>query len=274
MHEDPERQEPPRRIDAEAKAKFVAALRKGARLDAAAAAAGFSLTGLYAARRRDPAFKAAWQGALATSAAAERRARAYRERGEGGEVRIAMANRRIYQRRRRRNVRFDAAAREAFLTHFNATCDTKAAAEAAGVHESTVRLHARTDREFAAAYRDALAEGYVRLEAEAVRQRVAAQARLRAAIEAADDWPGTGEGAAMPAACPECGRIDDPGAEFDHVMKLFARWGRQPRRPDRHFRPDGRRQRWTFDQAITLLDKKLRAMGARTDAPPPDEGKE
>lgn len=167
MHEDPERQEPPRRIDAEAKAKFVAALRKGARLDAAAAAAGFSLTGLYAARRRDPAFKAAWQGALATSAAAERRARAYRERGEGGEVRIAMANRRIYQRRRR-NVRFDAAAREAFLTHFTATCDTKAAAEAAGVHESTVRLHARTDREFAAAYRDALAEGYVRLEAEAV----------------------------------------------------------------------------------------------------------
>ena len=70
-------------------------------------------------------------------------------------------------------------------------------------------------------------------------------------------------------ACPTCGRTDDPDAEFDHVMKLLARWDRQPRRPDSCFKPDGRRQRWTFDQAITLLDKKLRAMGARTDAPPP-----
>ena len=70
-------------------------------------------------------------------------------------------------------------------------------------------------------------------------------------------------------ACPTCGRTDDPDAEFDHVMKLLARWDRKPRRVDSRFTPGGRRQRWTFDQAITLLDKKLRAMGARTDAPPP-----
>ena len=190
-----------RRIDAAAKAAFLAALRRGERREDAAAEAGFSLMGFYGARRRDPAFGAGWTEALAASAAAERRVRAYAERGEraSGEVRIASANRRFYQRRRRRNVRFDAEAQAVFLAHFAATCDTKASAEAAGVSESTVHLHRRTDPAFAAAYDAALAEAYAYLEAEAVRLRLAAQAS--SAPRSRRPAP-----AARPAACPHAAK--------------------------------------------------------------------
>ncbi|WP_166036596.1 hypothetical protein [Sphingosinicella sp. YJ22] len=245
----------PRRIGDSARAAFLAALRRGARREDAAAEAGFSLMGFYGARRRDPVFAAAWTEALASSPAADRRTRAYSERGE---VRLASANRRLCQRRRR-HVRFDAERQAAFLTAFAATCDTKAAAASVGVSHSTVHLHRRTDRAFAAAYREALAEGYVRLEAEAVRLALAAQRRFRAAVEAADD----GEGVAG-ARCPTCGRSADRDAEFHHVMKLLARWDRRPRRVDSRFAPGGRRQRWTFEEAMTLLDKRMRALGLRS----------
>lgn len=256
---------PPCRIDEAAKAAFLAALRRGARREDAAAEAGFSLTGFYGARARDPAFAAAWRAALGEGPAAGRRARAYAERGERlarGEVRIHAANRRVYQRRRRAHVRFDADAQDAFLAGFAASCDTKAAAAAAGVSESTVHRHRRLDRGFAEAYAAALAQGYELLEAEAVRQRLAAQARLRAAAERADE-------AAPAPSCPHCGRSDDAGAEFDRIMRLLARWDRRPRRPDSRFTPGGRRQRVTFDQAIAMLDKHLRALGVRTTTAPP-----
>jgi len=247
-----------RHIDAAAKARFLAALRRGEPREDAAAQAGFSLMGFYGARARDPAFKASWTEALAASAAAERRVRAYAERderGARGELRITCANRRIYQRRWRRNVRFDVAAQAVFLTHFAMTCDTKASAEAAGVSESTISRHCRTDPAFAEAYRGALEQGYVRLEAEAMRNRLEAQARLRAAIDAA--------GPVLPPALEA-----EEGAEFDRIMKLLARWDRKPRRADSRFKEGGQRQAWTFDRAMALLDKKLRAMGARATAPP------
>ena len=234
-----------RRIDAAAKATFLAGLRRGESREDAAFAAGFSLMGFYGARNRDPAFKADWTDALATSAAAERRVRAYAGRGE---LRIASANRRIYQRRWHRTVRFDAERQAVFLAHFAMTCDTTAAAAAAGVSESTVTYHCRNDPAFAEAYRQALPQGYAFLEAEIVRQRLAAQKKLRAAIEAAGDT--------VP---PRLAR--ETAAEFDRIMKLLARWDRQPRRVDSRFKEGGRRQRWTFDQAIALLDRKLRALG-------------
>jgi hypothetical protein len=246
----------PRRIDAAAKAAFLADLRLGASRESAAAKAGFSLMGFYGARRRDPAFAAGWIEALATSAAEERRALAYAERGkECGEVRIACANRRIYQRRRRRNVRFDSARRELYITHLAETCDSRAAAEAAGVHPSTVQLHRRTDPVFDEAHEAALAEGYAFLEAEAVRARLAAQARLRAAIDAAGPVP--------PRAL-----LDEEGAEFDRVMKLLNRYDRRPHRPSS-------KHAWTFDEAILALDKRLRALGLRRGNKPSgdEEGK-
>lgn len=273
MSEAAESKGPGRRIDAAAKAAFLAGLRWGERREDAAAAAGFSLMGFYGARHRDSAFAAGWTEALATSAAAERRVRAYATRGseraERGEVRLSAANRRFYQRRRRRNVRFDAGAQAVFLAHFATTCDTKASAEVAGVSESTVHRHRRTDRAFAEAYEAALAEGYVWLETEAVRLRLAAQKKLRAAVEAADGLPSPAV-----AACPECGRTarSEADAEFDRIMKLLARFDRKPRRIERGFKPAGRRQRWTFEQAIAGLDKHLRAMGVPRGPPPDIEG--
>jgi len=275
----------PRRIGAAAKAEFLAGLCRGEPREDAAAAAGFSLTGFYRARRRDPVFAAGWTEALAASAAAERRTCAYAERGERGErgeVRIASANRRVYQRRRRRNVRFDAKAQAVYLAHFAVTGDTRASAAAAGVSESTVTLHRRNDRAFAEAHDSALAEAYVWLEAEALRLRLAAQKRLHAAIEAAGDPPrdGRGErragrgGGGGPAAdltpCPHCGRTADADAdaEFDRIMKLLARWDRKPRRPDSRFKPGGRRQRTTFEEAIMLLARRMEALGIPIPPPP------
>lgn len=251
---------PQRRIDEAAKAAFLAGLRGGSAREDAAAGAGFSLMGFYGVRRRDPVFAAAWADALASSAAEERRVRAYVERGERlerGEVRIASANRRIYQRRVRRNVRFDARAQALFLAHFAATCDLRAAAAAAGVAESTVTLHRRNDPDFEAAFDRALVEGYVFLEAEALRQRLEAQRRLRAAIESAP------RGKPPPI-------VLDAAAEFDRAMKLLARWDRRGGavgfRQVRH----GRRKVMSFDDAMVLLDKRLRALGVKPVILPPE----
>lgn len=257
------------RIDAAAKTVFLTALRSGARREDAAAEAGFSLMGFYGARRRDPVFAAAWVEALASSAAAERRVLAYVERGaraERGELRIACANRRIYQRRVRRNVRFDANAQALFLGRFALTCDMRAAAAEAGVAESTVKRHRLRDPAFAEAFDRALGDGYSRLESRILLERIQAQRRLREAIESA---------------CPERSRraphdmlpriLLEEGAEFDRVMKLLARWDR--RRGKIGFREvrHGRRRSMSFDDAIHLLEKRLRALGVRVNAPPEEE---
>jgi hypothetical protein len=214
---------PPRRIDAAAKATFLATLRRGVAREDAATETGFSLTGFYGARRHDPAFAADWATALATPEAAARRTRAYAERGE---VRHSCANRRLWQRRRRTHVRFTLERQEIFLEQFAVTGDTKASAAAAGISGSTVHLHRRTNPEFGEVYREALAIAYPRLEDEAVRLRLAAQSRLRAAVErGARTPPGR-----APDACPACGCCPDEDAAFDRVMQLLARWDRKQRR--------------------------------------------
>jgi hypothetical protein len=259
MSDEPESHRAQRFIDSAAKAVFLAALRRGARREDAADEAGFSLTGFYGARRRDPAFAAGWAEALEAPPAAGRRVHAYalrdRRRAGGacpergrGEVRIASSNRRVYQRRRRRHVRFDARAQEIFLTHFASNCDTEAAAAAAGVSPSTVSYHVRNDPVFAAAYEEALRKGYVFLEDEMLRQRLAAQKRLRAAIALAG---------------PTKRLLAEEGAEFDRTMKLLARHDRKPRRPERGFSEGGRRRKMTFDMAMVLLDKRLRGLGLK-----------
>jgi hypothetical protein len=242
----------PRLIGPAAKAAFLAGLRDGLCREDSAAAAGFSLTGFYGARRRDPAFAADWQAALALPPAAHRRARAYAERGE---VRIASANRRLLQRRRRRHVRFTAERREIYVTRLAESCDSRAAAASAGIHPSTATLHRRTDPVFDSACREALAEGLVFLEAEVVRLRLEAQKRLRSAIARAGPVPP-----------PEL--LAEAGAEFERIMKLLDRIDRKPRRPQSRFTAGGRNQPWTFDRSIRLLDKTLRALGLRTDSGP------
>jgi len=242
------RKSPGRRpiIDAAAKVAMLAALREGRRLDEVAAAYGVTLQAFYSARRRDPLFAAAWADAHALSAEAERRTP-----GEaGGEMRIASNNRRVMQRRRMRHVRFDERRKGIFLASFASSCDLLAAAAAAGVCERTVYYHLRKDAAFAEAFQAALEEGYRWLEAEAVRARLEAQERLRAAIEEAE-----GSGEPLPLA--------EAGVEFDRAMKLLARWDRRDGRLARREVGPGGQRRWTFEEAIEALAKKMRDLGLR-----------
>jgi hypothetical protein len=266
---------------------MLAALWEGRRLDEVARSYGVTLQAFYQARRRDPVFAAAWRDAHALSAEAERRCSgsgpstslrttaaaqpvpargmppacrsAYTplpETSSGrNETHIVPNNRRVLQRRRMRHVRFDDRRKGIFLASFARNADAIAAAAAAGVCERTVYYHLRRDAEFAAAFQAALDEGYASLEAEAARERLEAQARLRAAQEQAE----AGGDPLPPGA---------EGAEFDRTMKLLARWERRHGQLGlREVRPD-RRRSMSFEAAILLLDKRLRNLGLRTDTPP------
>ena len=238
-----------RRIDAAAKATVVAGLRDGVGCDAAAAAAGFTSEAFGYARRRDPVFRLAWRWAIELAAIEAREAReAAALAAAVGDDAIEPNNLRLLQRRRRRGISFTDRRKQLFLDHFAATADVQASCRAAGVHYSTVYKHRRSDPVFAAGWDEALATAYALLEAEAVRQRLEAQ--QRAAFKPEPSGPSTGSGQA------------ESAAEFERVVKLLTRLDRQGRRGVREIGA-GRQQRMDFDEAIVLLDKKLRALGAR-----------
>jgi hypothetical protein len=241
-----------RRIADSAKAVFIDALCAGARLDDAAAAAGHSLRGFRKLAKREAAFRAGWDAARTAAMAMMAAARSGHGTDAADEtVRITSNNQRVFQRRIMVHVRFDTHRQALFLRHFAATCDATAAAAAAGVAESTVLLRRHRDAAFQAAFDDALQEGYAVLSAEALRQRLAAAARLRAAMA------GTGEVAAL--ACPD----EDLAGEFERTMKLLARWDRKNEPPGIRSIRYGRQKAMSFDEAIHLLDKKLVALGVR-----------
>jgi hypothetical protein len=157
-----------------------------------------------------------------------------------------------------RHVGFDARRMGLFLANFAQCCYLSAAAAAAGVCERTVYNHLQCDPAFAEAFQAALEEGYRWLEAEAVRQRLEAQKRLRAAIEAAE-----ATGAPLPLA--------GEGAKFDRTMKLLARWERRDGRPGLRTVGRGHQRRWTFDEAMAALDRRMRALGLPRGVAPPEE---
>ena len=125
------------------------------------------------------------------------------------------------------------------------------------MREQTVQLHRRKNPAFAAEFEEALEQGYVTLEAEALRQRLAAQRKLRAAIDGAK----RGNAALLP---------DDVGDEFERVMKLLARWDRKRQRPSR-LSPEGGGRACTFDTAIELLDARLKALGIEIEPLSPED---
>lgn len=255
-------------IVAAVKVAMLGAIREGRRLGEVAAAYGVTLQAFYSARRRDPLFAAAWRDAHSLSAEAERRrARADRGAAPGGEVRIVPNHRRPLQRRRLRHVRFDDRRRGIFLTSFARSCNLVAAAAEAGVCERTVYNHIRKDPDFAMAFQAALGEACAWLEAEAVRMRLEGQARLRAAIDAAEaeeDFEARREALAAPLA--------QAGAEFDRTMKLLARWDRRDGRIGLREVGQGRQRHSTFEEAIEAIDRKLRALGLRSKTPGDGEG--
>lgn len=215
-----------RRIDGTAATSFLAQVREGASLPDAARVAGYSISGFYRLRARNPDFAAAWAEAMEVSAVPRW---------------VAPGNRRRLQRKAVRRLRFDERRREVFLVHFTETCDAHAAAGAANVAPSTVYRCYQREPDFAAEWDRALETGYVRLEAEAVRARLAAMERMRGAT----------------------GLDGELVAEFERVMKLLARYDR--RRGQAGPRHVGRRhlERWTFAEAMEALDRKLAALGIK-----------
>lgn len=222
-------------MDALAMGVFVQALRRGATVEQAAARAGFDASSFYRKRRADPDFAAAWAEAMEASDAPRL---------------IKPGNGRRMQLRKTRKLRFTDAKKELFLDHFAGTCDLAASAEAAGVCVETVRNHRRKYPEFDAACDEALAQGYKTLEEEAVRERLAAQARLKK------------------------GRMPkgEAAAEFDRQMKLLAQW----RRRDGTLGPRARSRQaltsWSFNDSMAALEKRLKALKIPVAPPKTREG--
>jgi hypothetical protein len=239
---------PPRRIDEAAKLRFLKGVRAGQSRDDAAAGTGFGWHAFYQVRRRDPIYAFAWIVAMELSEmekleslrAAERLA-ALAEDGV-----IEGQNRRLLQRKPRRGFKFDERRQQIFLDHFAGTADEHAAAEAAGVAYATVRAKIRSDPGFAALRDEALRTAYAVLEAEALRQRLEAQQRLRGNLEP------TGEMA----------------EEFERVMKLLARYDRRDGRVASREHSASASSAWSFEDSIRDLDRALDAFGRRLPFPP------
>jgi hypothetical protein len=212
---------------AEAMGVVVAALRRGATVKAAAREAGFSEATVHAWRRKAPHFGAACRDALDTREALV-------VPGNGGrEWQLRKPRRNDFSRRRKR----------IYLEHFAATGDTRASAAAAGISKSTVSNHKLSDPAFREACAQALLEAYANLEAEAVRQRLAAMEKI-------DFDPGK--------EAPPSGL--DPEAEFARTMELL----REHKRSRAGMKAGGRPpERWSFAESMAALEKRLKILGIR-----------
>ena len=220
-----------RRLHPQAMAAFVAALEEGGSVAAAARAAGCSAGTAYNRRRADAAFRSAWDAAVEKA---------------GRPWLIATRNGRTLQKWKPRGVKFTTERKETYLAYFAATCDSDEAARRAGVCDSTVYTHRRTDPEFAAAWAEALDQGYARLEAELARQRLAALARFKAAVDRASADP-------------------EAAVEFERALKLLKRYDTKRGRPGPIVRPRGGAQRPSFAEAIARLEQRLKALGYEVD---------
>ncbi|HYG49235.1 MAG TPA: hypothetical protein VD846_14985 [Allosphingosinicella sp.] len=255
MAQDPPDKPPPRRIDVAAKHHFLERLRAGASRKEAAEGSGFSWRAFYQVRRRDPIFEFGWLAALELSAVDERDARRAAARLEERRAQgtIETGNRRVVQlKRRRRGFSFDERRQQLFLDFFAGTADEDSAADSAGVSRQTVRAHMRRHPEFAALRDEALQHAYARLEAEAVRQRLAAQQRLRDNLEPA-------------------GEI---ALEFERVMKLLARYDRKDGRIGSRVHAASPARAVSFEEAIVQLDKALDALAIPRVPLAPEAGEE
>ena len=241
MDGNPEPQRP-HRIDAEAKTRFLEGLRAGLPRDEAARAAGFTANAFYDACRRDPVFALARKLALELSAAEGRAARGPRADSPAPcETVITPTGGRLLQKRHVRRVRFDERRKRIFLDAFATHADAEAACATAGIAYSTYIEHRRNDREFAAAWEEALIVAYAALDAEALRERLEAQRNLRDAIA-----PG-----------------GPPPRDFDKTMRLLDRFDRKGGGIGPRSVPHGAQRRGDFLDGIAWFDDRLRALGAR-----------
>lgn len=238
-----------RLIDGAAKLCFLEALRAGAPVREAARLAGFSGEAFYGARKRDPILRMAWMALVALSATEEREGRRTSSLVALVDgVEIVPNNRRVLQKRWVRATRFTPERQQTFLDVFAATADFKAATEAAGVSESTVYKKLSREPDFARRRDEARALAVTRLEDEAVRRQLAAQEKLR--------------DPAVPAS--------DVAADNRELMALLAHHQRRAAAGGAFGPGPGALARWSFDEAIASLDRRLRAFGLRRGVIPPD----
>lgn len=219
-----------RRFGAADQAVVVKALLGGAKVAEAARRAGFATQTLYDARGRCPVFRAAWQEAVEES---------------GRPLLVAPRGGRRWQARRQRRNQFTRARKQRFLEHFAATCDATASAEEAGICTSTVYTHLRSDPAFAAGWQDALAQGYRRLEALALAQRLAALEKIAVRGD------------------KEVARNSEAAAEFERAIHLL----REHKRGLAGVAKGGPTLgKWSFDDAFEALEKRLAAFGLRVES--------
>jgi hypothetical protein len=221
------------RIDGKAMGVFLTEIRRGARLDAAARAAGFSRSAFHRLCQRDGEFARLYADALSFSS---------------GPRYICPGKGRPLQLRRNRRVTFTDERKAAFLSRFAGTCNFAAAAEAAGVCESTVFNHLHSDPAFAEGFRAAMPIGYMRLEAALVQRRIEAQERLKAIAPSGEPEP-----------------------EFERALKLLQRWERKDGTLGPKGKP-GKIRQWSFDEAIDALERKLKAVGIPIAEAPDEKG--
>jgi hypothetical protein len=218
-------------------AAFLFGLARGATVAGAAGAAGLKVATLYYRRKRCAVFARAWREAL----------EAWDEKGaaaDGDEARETIVRwhaGRGPMRKRKRPVEFDRKRKQAFLDHFAETCNLEASAAAAGISLSAVYRALKMDRAFAEGFEEALGIGHMFLEAEAVRQELAAQEAYRVSPK--------GQGAAQ-------------AQSFERTMTLLREYKRGQGRIGR--RPTGARlTRWSFEDSCLALEKSLKVLGIR-----------
>jgi hypothetical protein len=241
-------------------ARFVLALRDGATVEGAAAAAGVAVATLYYRRKIDADFAALWDeavaGASADAAAARGRERAAPDAAQGTAVREHSD--RYLVRKRKRAVEFTRTRRQTFLDHFAASCNMAASAAAAGVTDWTVRKALAADPAFAEGFDAALMVGYKAMEAEALCQQQEAQATYRLS-------PGG------PEADPEAA-----ARTFERTMQLLREYRRRDgsigRRPRGGIRPkvaSAEEVRVAMAKALAAFEKRVRALGYKVPDDPP-----
>jgi hypothetical protein len=154
---------------------------------------------------------------------------------------------------------FRGKARDEFLEWFAATCNCSLSARKTGFHYRTVLRHWREDEAFGERCEAALRMGYKRLEELALRAAEEALSPKRRRPPAGDRAP------------PEEHFRMDPMTAVQllrehkrHLAGLAGGSGRDAK-------PGAPLKRMSFDEAIALLDKKLRALGARHGVAAPED---
>lgn len=161
---------------------------------------------------------------------------------------IPNKNRRLQVAPTRRKL-FGRKAQDEFLEWFAATCNASLSARKTGFHYRTVIRHWREDAEFGERCEAALRMGYARLEELALR---AAEEALKPKRPPKGDRPPPPEHFAM-----------DPMTAVQLLREHKRHLAGLPGGSGRGAKPGAPLTRWSFDDAILSLDRKLRAFGAR-----------